>query len=215
MRSRKRTGSRNTRESLKTQAAECLLRFQQNIDVTGLPAPWEHNYHGVPDQAVSLARAHDSLQSLAAGEFQTGMSRTANRWTRATTTSTWRWSRASSGSLKIAVWLVVSSSDARCLRQPPEQSSSNLHAGSRRSRFVPGGGGQAIGLDAAGFQRARYLGAKQVCRHGLSSRTIPLDRFMPRTSRRWTSAVSGSGRPARWRSALPRALEHRVATRAG
>ncbi|TPJ54733.1 DNA (cytosine-5-)-methyltransferase [Mesorhizobium sp. B2-6-4] len=138
------------RSSLMQEAGDCLARFELLFDTAALPAPWEYNYQGNSDEAVWLARAHDSLKSLALGEFQSVDPDSGNPYD----TSHDFLDRAV---VESVIWLFndsgiskeqlkhrkLSAAVAQTVIDPPYRLNS--------IEICAGAGGQALGLHAAGF----------------------------------------------------------------
>ncbi|RST84689.1 DNA (cytosine-5-)-methyltransferase [Aquibium carbonis] len=137
-----------TAQYLKTAAAACVARFVDTFDTANLPAPWLYDFHGVPDEAVSLARALDALRDLMEGRFQD--------WDE-------EYNRPQDPEhdyldrriVESVVWLFEEVElPRRKAILPPTQRSHLLGEPSVRLaslEICAGAGGQAIGLHAAGF----------------------------------------------------------------
>jgi len=140
----------NTRNRLESEASRCLARFEEIFDVASFPPAWEYNYHANPEEAVSLARAHDSLKALAAGEFQQWDN---ERWNPIDT----RHEYIDVAVVESIVWLFE---DGEAQMEMKAAGPAKLPATAMASKpphlmtsleICAGAGGQAIGLHAAGF----------------------------------------------------------------
>jgi len=137
-------------ELVKQEAGRCLRRFEDLFDTTGFPPAWEYYYHGNPDEAVRLARAHDSLQCLAAGRFQEWDHESGTPYD----TSHDYLDRTIVESI---IWLFDDNgiSEDQLKRRRIPATVADTIAPPRHLTSIEicaGGGGQAIGLHAAGFQ---------------------------------------------------------------
>ncbi|MBX3576245.1 MAG: DNA (cytosine-5-)-methyltransferase [Rhizobiaceae bacterium] len=136
-----------TAEYLKEQAAECAARFEQTFDTAALPAPWLHDYHGIAENDVLLARARDAIIDLAHGRFQAW----DDKYDRPFDTDHDYIDRRI---VEGIVWLfeevelpkrkIVSAT-------PPQATVSEAPYRLTSLEICAGAGGQAIGLHAAGF----------------------------------------------------------------
>ncbi|KRB30868.1 DNA cytosine methyltransferase [Mesorhizobium sp. Root172] len=138
------------RSSLMQGAGDCLARFEELFDAAALPAPWEYNYQGNSDEAVWLARAHDSLKSLALGEFQSVDPDSGNPYD----TSHDFLDRAVAESV---IWIFndngISKEQLKHRKLPAVAAKTVIDPPYRLSsiEICAGAGGQALGLHAAGF----------------------------------------------------------------
>lgn len=138
------------RASLMQEAGGCLARFEELFATATLPAPWEYNYQGNPDEAVSLARAHDSLKSLAFGEFQSVDPDSGNPCD----TSHDFLDRAV---VESVIWLFndsgISKEQLKHRKLPAAAAKTVIDPPYRLNsiEICAGAGGQALGLHAAGF----------------------------------------------------------------
>ncbi|TGS46263.1 MULTISPECIES: DNA (cytosine-5-)-methyltransferase [unclassified Mesorhizobium] len=140
----------DNRISLMQEAGDCLARFEELFDTAALPAAWEFHYQGNPDETVWLARAHDSLKSLALGEFQSVDSDSGNPYD----TSHDFLDRAA---VESVLWLFndngISQEQLKHRKLPASAAKTVIDPPYRLSsiEICAGAGGQALGLHAAGF----------------------------------------------------------------